>query len=220
MCDATVLNIPHSYDSITNVIIHEGATSIEYGAFVGCDKLASVTIPSSVTNMGGRAFSGCSRLMRVDISDLAKWCEIEFGSFDANPLYYAKHLYLNGDEVKNVTIPEGAAIVGAYAFEGCKEITSVTFPSSVTSIGASAFSGCCGLTSVAIPEGVISIGDLAFSGCCCLSAISIPSSVRSIGNDAFSGCTGLGEGVVIRNGCVLCVNGACPEHVVIPEGVQ
>jgi len=44
--------------------------------------------------------------------------------------------------------------------------------------------------------------------------------VTSIGSDAFYDCSGLGEGVVIVDGCVLIVNGTCPASVELPSGTR
>ena len=55
------------------------------------------TIPTSVTSIGVSAFNGCSGLKEVRITDLKAWCDIDFGS-NATPLYYAHHLFLNGEE--------------------------------------------------------------------------------------------------------------------------
>ena len=59
-----------------------------------------------------------------------------------NPLYYGGKLYLNGELVTNLVIPEGVTSISARAFYGCTSISSVTLPSSLTSIGSSAFYGC------------------------------------------------------------------------------
>ena len=134
-------------------------------AFSGCSGLTSVTIPNSVTSIGDYAFSGCSDLTSVYISDIAAWCNIDFKSGSSNPLSHAHHLYLNGEEVKDLVIPNSVTSIGDLAFYDCSGLTSVTIPNSVTSIGDYAFWGCSGLTSVTIPNSVTSIGWGAFSGC-------------------------------------------------------
>ena len=178
--------------AIPESIVMEGimynVTCIGEDAFRWRSSLTSIEIPNSVTSIGYDAFSGCSSLTRVDITDIAVWCNIDFEGFYSNPLRYAEHLYLNGEEVKDLIIPEGVTTISNYAFSGCSGLTSVEIPNSVTSIGDEAFSHCSSLTSVEIPNSVTKIGDRAFMDCSSLTSIEIPNSVTTIGEGAFSDC--------------------------------
>ena len=177
--------------NFTKLTIGNNVTSIGDLAFFDCSNLTSITIGSGVTSIGEDAFSGCSSLTRVDIADLSAWCKIDFDGYSANPLYYAKNLYLNGELVTELTIPSDITEIKAYAFYNCASLTSITTPDSVTWIGDAAFCGCSSLKNVAIGNSVTSIGNGAFSRCSSLTSITIPDSVTSIGSNAFIGCKSL-----------------------------
>ena len=176
--------------SLTSVTIPESVTSIGESAFSHCTNLTSVTI-KSVTNIGAGAFGDCHLLTSVHITDLDTWCKIIFNGASSNPLYYAHHLYLNGEEIKNLVIPNSVTNIGEYAFYGCSSLTSIAIPNSVTSIGNSAFHGCSSLTSVSIPKSVTNIGNKAFYLCYGLNSITIPEMVECIGSEAFYDCSSL-----------------------------
>ncbi len=183
---------------LTSIVIPNSVTSISEYAFYNCSGLTSVVIPNSVTSISEYAFYNCSGLKEVHITNLSAWCKIKFSDIDANPLNNAKNLYLNGELVTDLVIPDDVTSIGLYAFAGCSGLTSVTIPESVTSIGDGAFVGCSGLTSVVIPNSVTSIGSSAFAGCSGLTSVVIPNSVTSIGSRVFAGCSGL-TSVVIPN---------------------
>ncbi len=167
--------------SLTSVTIPNSVTSIESRAFEGSSSLISVTIPNSVTSIGKFAFYGCTGLKEVHISDLAAWCNIDFKSTNTN-----FNLYLNGEKVTNLVIPNGVTKIKPGAFSGCSNLTSVTIPASVTSIGEYAFRGCSSLTSVAIPSSVKSIGDYAFKETSLSELVVLSSTPPSISENAFS----------------------------------
>ena len=142
--------------SLTSITIHENSrlTSIGDEAFHGCSSLTSITIPESVTSIRGNAFYDCSSLTSVHIKDIASWCNIDFtitpyySVYDSNPLYYANNLYLNGELVTELTIPNTVTAIKSYAFYNCSCLTSITIPEGVTSIGEDAFYGCSSLRKV------------------------------------------------------------------------
>ena len=158
--------------NLTAVDIPDSVTSIGSTAFKGCTKLANITLPKNISSIGASAFSDCTNLIGVYITDISAWCAISFESEDtlymtcqSNPLYYAKNLYLNGNLVTDLVIPQGVSQIGNYAFLGCTSIVSVTISDSVTIIGASAFNDCKKLEKAAIGSGVARINEYAFSGC-------------------------------------------------------
>ena len=172
----TSVTIPNSVTSIgsyafegcsglTSVTIGNSVESIGNSAFSGCDGLTSVTIGNSVKSIGDNAFYDCSRLTSVHIYDIAAWCNIDFADYDSNPLYFAHHLYSNGEEVKDLVIPNSVESIGNYAFQKCSALTSVTIGNSVTWIGSEAFRDCPELIDVyCYAEKVPSTESDAFNG--------------------------------------------------------
>ena len=191
--------------SVTYGGVEYRVTSIGERAFYKCYNITSITIPSTMISMGEKAFYDCVSLTAVKISDLAAWCAIGFTGFYSNPLFYARRLYLNDEEIKELAIPDGVASIGSFAFFCCTGFTSVTIPSSVTSIGESAFCDCTGLTSVYISD-LTAWCAIKFSGnnsnplACAhrlylnnqeITALTIPDGVNTIGNHTFCDCTNL-----------------------------
>ena len=176
-------------------------TAIDRAAFRDCSDLTSVSIPRTVTAIGEHAFAGCTALDSVEINDLDHWCGIDFESETANPCYQAHRLFLKGEEITDLVIPDSVSVISSYAFSGCASIHSVIIPSTVTEIGAAAFSHCSSLTSINIDSSnpvydsrdscnaiIWTEKDILIAGC---KSTVIPSGVTAIGNWAFYACTDL-----------------------------
>ncbi len=173
--------------SLTSVTIPDSVMSIGRYAFRHCRKLNKVTMGSGVTIIAYYAFGECENIERVDITDIAAWCDIDFGSY-SNPLSYSHNLYLNGELVENLVIPDGVTYISSEAFLDCKSLKSITIPESLTHISKSAFNGCYDITSITFQDGSKVIPKSAFSGFGRLQAITIPASMEIIYEDAFRYC--------------------------------
>ncbi len=129
--------------SLSSVVIGNSVTKIRTETFKDCSSLTSVTIGKKVKEIGTDAFYGCSALTQTNYTgNIASWCQIAFGGFSSNPTYYSKNLFINGEEVKDVVIPNTVSSISKNAFYNCEKISSLTIPESVTSIGYNAFAGC------------------------------------------------------------------------------
>ena len=56
-------------EKLTNVVIPNTVTSIEWGAFYGCTGLTSVSIPNNVKSIGKVAFVRCRNLSKITIGN-------------------------------------------------------------------------------------------------------------------------------------------------------
>ena len=135
---------------IPEQVTYNGVTySVTTIGYLGtCTGLLSVTIPPSIKSIATDAFDECDNLTAVNITDIVSWCNISFANNYSNPLSKAHHLFLNGEEVTDLVIPNSVTTIKDYSFGGCSGLTSITIPNNVTSIGVGSFSRCSGLTTI------------------------------------------------------------------------
>lgn len=184
---------------LTDITIPNNVTSINDYAFYRCQSLKSITIPNSVKNIGYDAFYWCFNLEAVYITDISSWCSINFESPLSNPVNNAKNLYLNGNLITNINIPNNITSICDYAFYYCQSLKSISIPNSVTSIGSSAFRECVNLEKITLPDNVKNIPDNAFYNCNNLTSVSIPNGVTSIGWHSFGSCESLKTMIIPSN---------------------
>ena len=99
---------------------------------------------------------------------------------------------IDGEEVVDLKIPDGATFVSQDAFNSYSGLQSVECAQSVKNIMPGAFFGCKNLKTVTIAgEGMETIWDDAFNGCSSMTSIVLPSTVKEIRKSSFQGCTAL-----------------------------
>ena len=115
-------------ESVKQVIIGDGVTTIGDWAFSYCRALTSITIPNSVTTIGDNAFESCSSLTSITIPN--------------SVTTIGDNAFESCSSLTSITIPNSVTTIGERTFANCYSLTSVTIPSSVTRIEDGAFSDC------------------------------------------------------------------------------
>lgn len=96
----------------------------------------------------------------------------------------------------NLTLPDGVAKIGPFAFALNRTLQSLTACAPLDEVGEEAFASCHALEQVILPEGVHTIGSCAFSDCRRLTRLALPAGLASIGSSAFYACEKLREVVI------------------------
>ncbi len=163
--EVTSLEIPDSVESIgqyaftnckkiSTISIPRKVTSIGYKAFANCIGLETITISESVTDLGSGAFLYCDNLAKVYYEgSVEDWHNITFETnaiegYTSNPMYYATKLYVYGELLENLIIPEGTTAIKSVPFYSLECLKTVTIPMSVITIHQNAFRYCSRIETV------------------------------------------------------------------------
>ena len=160
-CGFSHITLPNSLASIqasafinnsylTSITIPERVEGIGAACFENNAVLDTVTFHTEIHSMtiGNNAFNECPSLAHVNITRLDSWAETNFNNAKANPAYTSHHIFMNGQEVTNVVLPDNTQWVNNNAFNGCTAITSVDMPMSIQHVNDDIFTGCSSLKTV------------------------------------------------------------------------
>ncbi len=131
-----------SATGITEVILPDSVTEIEYGAFRNCTNLNKVDL-GSITNMSFQIFSGCTSLTEITIPKTLKKGSV-------SPV-------LDNSNITKITLEEGLTIVPENLCSNTG-ITEIVIPDSVTEIEYGAFNNCDSLEKITILDNVTKMG--------------------------------------------------------------
>lgn len=147
------------------VVIPEGVTELKSHLFDGATQITSIKFPSTLVKVAEDAFTHCYSLQSIEIDDLNDWLQIDFGG-SVCPWFAEERLklYVKGELLTHVVLPESLTELKPYVFSSLKQIQRVDFPEKLEKIGTNAFSSCNELDSVFLPKNLFYIGDGAFNG--------------------------------------------------------
>ncbi len=186
------------WSQLKKVTFHDKVRSIGQGAFRGCS-LTEVIIPNSVRSIGTAAFEDCKLLESVWIENVNIWARIKFGNSFANPLYYARNLYIG--EAKTLAqdlVIEGSEPISDYAFYNASSLSRVRVKDGAD-VGQESFYNCGNLTDLCLNSENIS--EKAFYGCSQIKNIYVPLETPPTAPDnAFSNYVGVN--LYVPYGCV------------------
>lgn len=181
--DIASLSITAIFDgekqTLTDILLPDGISKIEQGAFYYCPNLQSISIPKSVQAIQGGVVLLCPNINNVEIDPENSSYYFDNGCIMAKS---TKELIYG---INSCIIPNDAKKIGGFAFSG-SSIETITLPDSLLSIGENAFSSCKSLTAITIPNSVTSIGKEAFNQCSQLSSMVLPDSVITLGESCFA----------------------------------
>lgn len=130
--------------SMSDIVIpsyHNGApvTSIAEKGFSGVDA-NSITIPSTITYFNASIW-GTGTIQNIYYNGtMEDWVsKITFATTTASPFSYDENLYIDGELITDIVIPDGTTKINQYCFYCYNAATRVVIPTSVTSIGTKAF---------------------------------------------------------------------------------
>ncbi|MBQ6119399.1 MAG: leucine-rich repeat protein, partial [Clostridia bacterium] len=136
-------------DTVRDVKIGKGVTTVPEGAFSQCKNLQSVTVPDGVTEIVYAAFSLCPGLETVALPKTVK-------TIGENAFYGC-------DGLQKIALPENVKTIGDYAFMSCDELTEVGLPKKLETVGKYAFAYNEKLETLTPPAGVTDVGYDAFN---------------------------------------------------------
>ncbi|MDE6769744.1 MAG: leucine-rich repeat domain-containing protein [Muribaculaceae bacterium] len=152
------------YKPLKSVTLSKSITSVGEQAFFGCENLEKVSIEANSINYGYGAFLRCENIREVYCDNISDWLLSKFETGPANPLYYGAKLYVDGELLTTLDVPEGITQINENSFFNYPYLTKVTLPESVTEVGTSAFVNCEDIEEIILGSHIQNLGNRAFNG--------------------------------------------------------
>ncbi len=98
---------------ITELVVPEGVTKIEEGAFKGLVNLKTVVLPNSIEKIDANAFKGCTSLETVQLGEKIT--------------YLGESTFEGCESLKEIVLPLSLSTIEKHAFKDCANLTIYTY---------------------------------------------------------------------------------------------
>lgn len=109
-----------SSETLEEVVIPEGITTIQSNAFSGCTALTKVELPESLKSIGSGAFENCTSLKNITLPSALKTLSGE--------------AFMGCTELRKIEIPETVTKFYGSCFAGCTKLESIVFHGTIAQV--------------------------------------------------------------------------------------
>ena len=134
-------------EEAVTVTIPDSVEKLPFWSFSRAKNIKNIVLSKNIKDFNKAFSNDCSFIENVYVDSLETWLGYNFETASCNPMYWAEKLYVDGELLTDVVIPDGTTEIG-YQFYGCESLKTVTIPASVTKIKKDAFKGCEGIEAV------------------------------------------------------------------------
>ena len=148
--------------TLARVTVTESCKTLDNYAFFECESLKEIVLPNGLTSIGVRAFYGCIRLWSVAIPNTVTTIrELAFAYCDAlTTIHFGSGLttlginaFYNCDSLTEIALPVSLKAIPASCFAGCTSLVKIDL-GGVLEVGDQAFRHCNAVTTVTATEQV------------------------------------------------------------------
>ena len=134
------------FDAPKELVIKEGITNIDYGAFWGCDEIKKITLPNGLEKIDKKAFLGCEKLDYIEIPDTVT--------------YIGRNAFEECYNLKYVKLSKSMKSISDSTFKNCSNLSGINIPEGIESIYNGAFAFCSKLKTIRIPNSLNYVGNI------------------------------------------------------------
>ena len=122
------IDYEYAPQDVTEVIVKNGVTTINFFAFMGCYSLSKITIPNSVTRIEKKALHDCKSLKCIQLPPSLQ--------------YIGREAFANCSLLENIYIPPTVTDIQNRAFACCASLRIINIPDSIQLIHYQVIYGC------------------------------------------------------------------------------